>query len=221
MTVGGTPERQRRRWPWLVALGGLLILLAVYVGHAPLLSVLGQYLVVEQPLEKADALLVLSGGTPFRAMEAAELYRQGWAPAILLTRGRPDEADAALQKLGIDHPAEYEYNRHVLLRLDVPSEAIVLLDKPIVNTWDELTIAAHWLDKHAGHQIIIVTSKTHTRRVALMWGHAQPGTQRGIVRWTPQDPFDPQQAWWKERRFAFIVLWEYLGLLNYWLGFPV
>src|SRR5262249_52794648 len=166
-------------------------------------------------------ILVLSGYAPFRAMEAADLYRQGWAPTVLLTQGLRNEEGTAFQKLGIDYREEYEYNRDVLLRLDVPSAAIVLLDQPIVNTWDELTIAAHWLDQHAGNRVIIVTSKTHTRRVTLMWAHVQPGTKRGIVRWTPRDPFDPQKAWWKERQFAFAVLREYLGLLNYWLGFPL
>ncbi len=80
-------DRRPRRWPWLVTLGGLLVVVAMYVGHPLLLSVLGEYLVVEQPREQADAILVLSGHAPFRALEAAALYRQGWAPGVRLTRG--------------------------------------------------------------------------------------------------------------------------------------
>jgi hypothetical protein len=40
----------------------------------------GRWLVVEDPLEKPYAIIVLSGRMPHRAIEAACLYRQGYAP---------------------------------------------------------------------------------------------------------------------------------------------
>jgi len=56
VTAGGALARRQRRWPWLVVLGVLVVVVAVYVGHPLLLRVLGEYLVVEQPLAKADTL---------------------------------------------------------------------------------------------------------------------------------------------------------------------
>jgi hypothetical protein len=38
---------------------------------------LGGYLITEHPVGPADAIVILGGGTPFRALEAARLYRQG------------------------------------------------------------------------------------------------------------------------------------------------
>ena len=221
VTARSPLDRRVRRWPWLAALGGLVVVVVMYVGHPLLLRVLGEYLVVEQPLEKADTILVLSGHVPFRAMEAAALYRQGWAPGVLLTRGLRREGDDVLQTLGLNLLEEHEVNRQILLRQGVPPEAIALLDKEIVNTWDELGTAVRWLEEHGSQRVIIVTSKSHTRRVTLMWRHWQQGARRGVVRWTPGDPFDPRRAWWKDRGFAFMVLREYLGLMNYWLGFPL
>ena len=194
---------------------------AVYVGHPVVLRAVGGYLVVEQPLEKADAILVLNGHLPFRAMEAAELYRAGWAPVVVLTRGLRREEYYAFRKLGMKFIEAHDLNRQVLRRQGVLPGAIVILDNETVNTWDELGAVSRWLEAHGGHRVIVVTSKSHTRRVTLMWRHLKHKAIRAIVRWAPGDPFDPSQAWWKERRFAFIVLWEYLGLMNYLLGFPL
>lgn len=45
----------------------------------------GRWLVVEDPLVKARAIAVLSGSMPLRAIEAAQLYRQGYASQVWLT----------------------------------------------------------------------------------------------------------------------------------------
>ena len=46
----------------------------------------GKWLVVEDPLEHAQAIVVLSGRMPMRALEAAKLYNAGYAPEVWLTR---------------------------------------------------------------------------------------------------------------------------------------
>ena len=221
MTAKGAMKRHRRRWLWLGALGSMVMVMALYASYPLSLRMLAGYLVVEQPMEKADALLVLSGGAPFRALEAAALYRQEWAPVVLLTQGLRREDYYVWQTLGIYHPEEHESNLEILLRQGVPPEDIVLLEQVIVNTRDEINAAAPWLREHGSQRVIIVTSKSHTRRVTLMWQHMQQGMIRGIVRWARGDPFDPRQTWWKDRGFAAMVLHEYLGLINYWLGFPL
>jgi len=42
----------------------------------------GRWLVVEDPLDKAQAIVVLSGRIPMRAKEAARLYKAAYAPQI-------------------------------------------------------------------------------------------------------------------------------------------
>jgi uncharacterized SAM-binding protein YcdF (DUF218 family) len=195
------------------------VVAAVYVGHAVVLRAVGGYLVVEQPLEKADAILVLNGHLPFRAMEAAELYRAGWAPRLVLVRGARREEQQALQTLGVVVPDEWELSPGVLLRVGVPSAAILVGEGEAADTIEELQIAAKALNPH-GAPVILVTSKVHARRVRLTWRRVAGSQSRGIVRTARQDPFDPGR-WWKEKRFALAVVREYLGLLNYWAGFPI
>jgi hypothetical protein len=69
----------------------------------------GHWLVREDPLDKADAIVVLSGGLPFRAEGAAGVYKSGYAPAVWVSKpGGPQEELAAL---GIHFVGEEEYNR--------------------------------------------------------------------------------------------------------------
>jgi uncharacterized SAM-binding protein YcdF (DUF218 family) len=211
----GRARRRAVRW----GIGILLVLALIAFGYAPVLRGMGVVLIVEDPLEPAAGIVVLGGHLPFRALGAAALYRAGWAPRLVLVRGARREEHQALQALGVVVPDEWELSREVLLRTGVPSSAILLGEGEAADTLEELQIAAKALRPY-GAPVILVTSKVHARRVRLTW-HSVAGSQsRGIVRTARQDPFDPGR-WWKEKRFALAVVREYLGLLNYWAGFPV
>ncbi len=67
-------------------------------------SSVGRWLVVEDPLAKARAIAVLSGRMPVRAMEAAKLYRQGYAPEVWLTHSA--EPGQALKAMGLAYEGE-------------------------------------------------------------------------------------------------------------------
>lgn len=208
----------KRSW----AIAFLVSIVLIGVSYRPALRKVASFLIVEDPLEPASAIVVLGGQVPFRAMEAAQLYQARWAPQIALTRGegRLREARGALNALGIDAPEEWERSRAVLLRLGVPASAIVVSETPVIGgTLEELETVAKML--HLGATpVILVTSRVHTRRVRLTWRHVTGGKSRPIARIAPRDPFDPNR-WWYQRRFIMSVLREYLGLLNYALGFPV
>ena len=68
--------------------------------------------------------------------------------------------------------------------------------------------------------MILVTSKYHTRRTRLTWHYVTGGRSQAIVRAASGDPFDPER-WWQQRSFVLSVVREYLGLDNYYAGFPV
>jgi uncharacterized SAM-binding protein YcdF (DUF218 family) len=192
------------------------------MGYPFLLTGLGSYLIVEMPLEKADAIVILGGGAPFRAMEAARLYHSGYALRIVLTQARQLEEYDAFEKLGIAPPTEEKsYNQKVLLRLGIPSHAVLVLDGRSDNTKDELAEVGRWLKAQHGYRVLLVTSKIHTRRVNKLWESVRGDGLHGIVVYSRDDPFDPKKAWWKDRQYAGRVLHEYLGLVNYWLGFRI
>ncbi len=190
---------------------GLVLAAVIFFG-------LGRWLVVEDPLAKAQGIVVLSGAMPVRAVEAAKLYREGYAPEIWLTHST--EPGKTLEEMGIPFFGEDRYNKLLLIHEGVPTEAIHVLDPPIVNTADEIRATAAALKPGNNATVILVTTKAHTRRVRLLWYRLAPGRARAIVRAASADPFDPRH-WWRTSSDALDVVREFLGLLNTWAGLPL
>src|SRR5712692_4646182 len=197
----------------LSAVGGAVLVLAMVI-----LFGVGRWLVVEDPLVKARAIVVLSGAMPLRAIEAAKLYQQGYAPEIWLTH--PTEPGETLEGMGIPFAGEDYYNALVLTHEGVPPEAIHVLEPPTVNTVDEIRVVAAACARENKGTVIFVTTKAHTRRVRLLWRRLASGRGRAIVRAASGDPFDPRH-WWRNTRDALDVVREVLGLLNAWAGLPL
>ena len=204
--------RRRRRW-FALGLAATLLLAATIF----LLGV-GRWLVVEDPLEKAQAIAVLSGRMPLRAIEAAKLYHKGYAPEIWLTRSA--EPGSSLDAMGIPYVGEDFYNLRVLIHEGVPADAIRVLQPPIANTADEIGAISSALEGEKGGAVIIVTTKAHTRRVRTLWHRLASAKGRAIVRATSDDPFEPAR-WWRTTGDALDVVRELLGLFNAWAGLPL
>src|SRR5713226_364129 len=132
-------------------------MLAVLAGGATWVFLrVGQWLVVEDQLEAAQAIVVLSGGMPVRAREAAEIYRQGFAAQVWVTR--PAGPAEELQQMDIFYLGEEFYTQKALLYLGVPADAIRILEKPAVNTEEEVLQIASELRREEGRNVIAVTS---------------------------------------------------------------
>jgi len=205
-------EPERQKWVSLCVLGTALL-----VGWFLFLNV-GRWLVRQDPLAKATAIAVLSGRIPGRALEAARIYRQGWATRVWLTHSA--EPGLALEKLGVRYVGEEEYNKEVLMREGVPESAIEVLDPMILNTADEVKAIGEALAKQGQGTVILVTSKVHTRRVRALWSRLSSRDGGAIVRGDAGDSYDAAH-WWRSTTDALDVVREVLGLLNAWAGLPV
>jgi uncharacterized SAM-binding protein YcdF (DUF218 family) len=205
-------HKRRRRWVLL------LIALLVFAIGAIAFRDAGYWLVREDPLQKGDVIVVLSGGLPYRANGAANILKSGYAPEVWVSR--PEGPQQDLAALGVHFVGEEEYNREILIRQGVPDSAIEILPDIIVNTQQEVTEISREMRRTGKHTAIIVTSPEHTRRVKTLWAKLVGDDPRLIVRSAPGDPFDPNR-WWGNTRDALAVVREFLGLLNLWAGLPV
>jgi uncharacterized SAM-binding protein YcdF (DUF218 family) len=204
------PKKHRLVW------AGVLAVLMV-AGIVVFLNI-GQWLVVQDPLVHADAIAVLSGRLPERALEAARLYHAGYAEQVWISQ--PTSPAEELKTMKIFYLGEDFYNEKVLLAQGVPVDAIHILDEPSANTEEEVREISQILRRNDFHSVIVVTSKPHTRRVRTIWRKLVGSDPRAIVRFTNDDPYDAVH-WWRHTHDGLDVVRETLGLLNAWAGFPL
>ena len=201
---------------WLVLAAVALAAIAV-LGHGPALRWIGHALIVEDPPARADAIVVVAGGTPTREETAARLYREGLAPDVVLSNQFTPDRVRELITLGarrFDYQGEA---RAVLEHRGVPARAIVALTPPVKTTEAELKVVGETARARSWRRVILVTSPQHSRRVKLVWSRQAPGDIEALVQVVPEDDF-LDGDWWRKRRQAEAVLHEYLGLTAIYLG---
>src|SRR2546425_884602 len=150
---------------------GRLLALVVAVAAVSLAAVplAGRLLVVADPLPpSADAIVVLAGSIPARVLEAADLYRAGLAPRIVVTRERLARGESALHARGVHLPESDELTISALDQLGIPRRAIVRLRRRARSTESEARTVARYACSHRLRRLVIVTSPGHVRRDAKM-----------------------------------------------------
>jgi len=175
----------------------------------------GRVLVVRDPLPaRADAIVVLAGSIPDRALEAAALWRDGVAPRVVVTRERPPQGEAALRRHGAELPETAAELRRVLVRLGVPADAVTVLRRRAISTETEARTIARWACSRGLRSLVVVTSKPHTRRARLILRRTLGPRVALAVRPSRWDTFSPRR-WWSVRRHAKTVLAEWERLAHY------
>ena len=179
---------------------------------------LGHALHHEDALEKSDVIFVLGGSRMDRAAEAGDLYLEGWAPRILLSRPLSEGAEQMLRARGIDVPAIVDTQRAVLVSMGVPEHAIEALDVEQVTTATEGDAIVRIATARNWSRIIVVTSKLHTARARLtVMRRFKNTTTRVLVRASRHDRADPDQ-WWRNRDDFRFALFEAQKMIAYWVG---
>jgi len=164
---------------------------------------------------KSDAIVVLAGRFE-RSMHAADLYRAGYAPVIVLSEAVPEATSKRLETLGIRLPTALDIHRQVLQAKGVPSDKIELLGKPALSTADEAASIATRFGQ-SGRKLIVVTSPSHVRRARLVIAQALEGRDvEFAVCATPYDEFP--DAWWTSQDAARDVLLEWAKIVFYLFG---
>ena len=201
----------------LVTLVGLFLALLAYGAMRPLLGALGRYLVVDEPRQAADAILVQSGSVPDRIMEAVDLYQAGLAPRIILSREAPAAGLAALRARGGDMPDRHDMNVAIATQLGVPAEAIASVDGFASSTRSEAEIVIPYLRRAGLHRVLLVTSKLNARRAGIIFRTLAENDLRFTVCASRYDTYDPD-TWWRHRVFLRRVVFEYekLAVFQLW-----
>jgi uncharacterized SAM-binding protein YcdF (DUF218 family) len=219
MTSAARRSSGRQRGGILGSLAGLLFIIvfcaAIYLARRPLMRFAGESWVVEDPLEHADAILVLSDDNFFadRATRASELFRQRLAPVIVASgrRLRPSAGIAELME-------------HDLVERGVPREAVIRFPQDADNTREEAIALATLVTEDHWHSVIVVTSNYHTRRARYIFRHIFPDSIDVRVASARDGDFDADH-WWENRKSLkeftrelaamVVAMWELRGDSRY------
>lgn len=194
------------------------VLSVLAAGAVYLLVHLGQFMAAEDRLQRADVIFVLAGTLAERPLEAADLYRSGYAPRVVVTRAVTEQATFQLESRGIRIPMEHDLNRDVLLQAGVPAAALISPSFIHDNTAEEARTLAELTAEHRWRRVIIVTSRYHLRRSKLAIRRALRGTGTEIImRGSRYDPSVPDR-WWTRRPDVRWLAAEVPKLVAYAIG---
>lgn len=201
------------RWKRLLFIFGTLLCIAAissWVFRANLLVGAANLWIVNEPVTKADAIYVLGGGAETRPFEAARLFREGFAPRILLSSTRIRR----YQKVGLQ-PPEAEIIRSILLKEGVPETAITAIGEGNANTRDEAVALAMWCNENHAKSVIIPTDLFHTHRVAWLFRKALQPLDANIQVTACEPPEYSSSNWWQHEEGIIAFQNEIMKYLYY------
>ena len=175
-----------------------------------------KWLIVEAPLEHADAIVLLSGSSTYfeRAQVAALLFKQGKADRIILTN---DNRQGGWSSVEQRNPFFYERTKRELQRQGVPESGIEVIMTPVHSTRDEAERLREYNSTHPLSSLLIVTSPYHSRRALRTFQRILRDANVHIGLEHPATGFQSPQPskWWLKPRGWQMVPYEYLKLVYY------
>jgi len=185
----------------IVTVLALLVLgLAGFAFHRPLLTAAGRLLVDADKLEKADAALVLSGeqGNGRRVGAAVRLYREGWVRRIVLSGAQ----------IGYGrHESDFSLPRAVAL--GAPREDLLPFPLSSRSTQEEAEYLLPRMEAAGIRSFYVVSSNFHTARARRIFQRASKGRMRVLAFPAHDDAFEPD-SWWQSEWGIRVFLLESL-----------
>ena len=196
-----------RRWSRVVLLLLLAWPLAAWIG--------AKGLIVKAELPHADAIAVLAGSSTYveRTRHAAELFREGRAPTIVLTSDNLPSGWSGEQQR---NPLFVERAVEELKRQGVPVEAIEIVPGAVVNTYDEIVHLRDYAAAHRLRSVLVVTSAYQSRRALWTLRRVFNGSNLviGVMPAEPEQSPNPA-TWWLHRFGWKSVPLEYVKIIYY------
>ena len=202
----------------------LIVVIAVFVIAVFLLLSLrekylpyfGHYLVIEQEVKISDAIFVFGGSVPNRIIEAVNLFKNGYSDLIIISKFPKPEGYDYLKKIGVSFPEGHETSKYIAHQMGVPEKNIVIFPKRTSSTFEELILLSGYLKSRNMSSVILVSSKSHTRRISIIFSDISGGDIKSQVIYTRFDGYNPD-SWWKDRNSLRQTLFEYQKIIHHLL----
>lgn len=188
----------------IVLLCLLVFCFLIYLVRHPLMRYAAEYWVIDEPAQRADAIVVLSDDNFYgdRATRAAELSRQQVAPVVVAS-GRRLRPNAGIAEL-IEHD---------LVDRGVPKDKVLRFAHDSSDTIGEAGALANLAKGKHWSSVIVVTSNYHSRRVRYIFEKIFPAEIAMSVASARDGDFDTEH-WWEKRKSTALFAHEILGMME-------
>lgn len=183
-----------------------VLLLFLFIG----LWGLGGILVIADPLQQADAIIVLSGGSNERIVHAARLYVEGYGKYLILT-------DTGIRYPG-DPKGASQYAIDLAMDQGVPEEVILAPEIVVNSTVDEAKIVRDTAESNGFRRLIVVTDPYHTFRTRLIFRSIFKGTGSLVMVRPASGHWYDSSTWFLSRAGWNTTVSEYIKTIGFLLG---
>jgi len=183
--------------------------------HAPILTRLGEYLIVKHSPQESDLIVCLVGANVERGLATADAFQKGLAPQIFMAREESVDGYDLLRERGIDYPGDVDLMVMLLEQLGISRSVFLTSDRTVDSTIDEAEYIRDLVIEKGYKSLILVTSPTHSRRAWLTFKKVFKESGVKIISLpSSYSKFNPEN-WWEQRKYVREVIIEYQKLFYY------
>jgi uncharacterized SAM-binding protein YcdF (DUF218 family) len=176
----------------------LLILSSVAAVTVTAIALTGSGLLLEgpqPPLERSDAIIVISGDEGFaRLREGVRLFQQGWARRLIVSGAAEDGVLSNAHSM-----------RSHAVESGVPPSAI-LVEPEAMDTFGNAVYTRKIMAEHQLNSAILVTSPYHLQRASMTFAAVFQGSGVRLIPRSAPDSEWRKSGWWTQaetRRLTF------------------
>lgn len=202
---------------WILIFLSSTVLLLCFIYRTTLLCAIGDFLISEDRLEKADAVFVLGGDSYDRGNYAAEIYRMGYVSQIVCLG---ENVPTIFKAIGISYSESEVTKINIVspfsdsvsithLRKPIPDSSVIIL-KQGTSTKEEMDAIKEFCHKNNFKKIILVSSRFHTGRVRMISEKIFENSGIELLIAGAPSSFYREEEWWKSEEGLIMVNNEYV-----------
>lgn len=180
----------------LTLVGVVVIPMLLYL----ILAAVGAFLIVADPLDRVDAVVVLSGGEGERLALALEMHQSGFAPNLVIT----DTDRAANARL-----------RSEAIEGGFPRSSVYITDLPVESTYDEALAVRDLALIEGWDALMIVTDPYHSFRTRTIFRRELLSNGINVLVRPIEGHWFQAPTWFFRTEGWRVVLLEFAKLINY------
>ena len=116
-------------------------------------------------------------------------------------------------------PGQTALTRQLLIKLGVPSEAIVEVGDGVTSTYEEARAVLDWAKSSGARSVIILTDIFPSRRIRWTFRRELAPAGVRVIVYSVEPRGYAINNWWRDERGLIDFLNEFIKLVYYWISY--